>query len=128
MPDSGPDPAQIAMIRDAIIAEHPYSRNDGQKAGTLLPVIRQQLTIARRSNPVIDEYFTKLGIEAGALQSLEDVPSIPVQMFKLFDLRTCPEDAVVKVLKSSGTTGSMPSRIPLDKSTTLNQIDRKSVV
>lgn len=122
MPDSGPDPAQIAMIRDAIIAEHPYSRDDGQKAGSLLPVIRQQLTIARRSNPVIDEYFRKLGIEVGALKSLEDVPSIPVQMFKLFDLRTCPEDAVVRVLQSSGTTGSMPSRIPLDKSTTLNQI------
>jgi len=122
MPDSGPDSAQIAMIRDAIIAEHPSSQDDGQKSKTLLPVIKQQLNIARRSNPVIDDYYTKLGIEVEAMQSLEDVPNIPVQMFKLFDLRTCPEHAVVKMLQSSGTTGSLPSRIPLDKSTTLNQI------
>jgi len=122
MPDSGPDPARIAAIRDAIIAEHPYSRNDGQRSGNLLPVIRQQLTIARRSNPVINDYLRKLGIEVDAMESLEDVPPIPVQMFKLFDLRTCPEDAVVKILQSSGTTGGVPSRIPLDKSTTLSQI------
>lgn len=43
-------------------------------------------------------------------------------MFKVFDLRTCPEQEIVKILQSSGTTGGTPSRIPLDKATTLNQI------
>lgn len=43
-------------------------------------------------------------------------------MFKIFDLSTCPEQEIVKILQSSGTTGSAQSRIPLNKTTILYQI------
>jgi len=113
---------QESQTRDTIIAQVPYSQEDQQKNEWLLPIIREQLKTAQRNNQQIDNYFTRLGIEVDAIQRLEDVPYIPVQMFKLFDLRTCREQDIAKVLQSSGTTNGAPSKIPLDKATTLNQI------
>ncbi len=122
MPDADPVPPKGAWTRDALIALPPYSQDDQRKNEFLLPIIKEQLEIARRNNRLINNYFSKQGIEVNAIQRLEDVPYIPVQMFKDFDFRTCPEQEIVKILQSSGTTGGTPSRIPLDKATTLNQI------
>ncbi len=108
--------------RGELLNQAPYFSEDQQKNEYLLPIIRQQLKTARHNNRQIDNFFSKQGININAIQKLEDIPYIPVQMFKLFDLRTCPEQEIVKVLQSSGTTGGTPSRIPLDKATTLNQI------
>ena len=113
---------QETMARDALLAFDPYTLDDRQKNERLMPIFREQLKDARGNNRHIEHYFSKLQIDIDALQQPEDVPFIPVQMFKHFDLRTCPENVVAKILQSSGTTGGTPSRIPLDKSTTLNQI------
>lgn len=122
MPHADSIPKKRAWNRDAIVALAPYSQDDRHKNELLLPIIKEQLEIARRNNQHIRNYFSKKGIRIDAIQRLEDVPYIPVQMFKLFDLGTCPEHEIVKILQSSGTTGGTPSRIPLDKATTLNQI------
>ena len=122
MPDTGPISKRESCARDALLVQAPYSSGDQEKSTCLLPIIREQLKTARRNNRHIDSLFTKQGIDTDAIEALEDVPYIPVQMFKLFDLRTCPEQEIAKVLRSSGTTGGTPSRIPLDKATTINQI------
>jgi hypothetical protein len=108
--------------REKLLTQAPYASEDRQKNEDLLPIIREQLKTARRNNRQIDDFFTKQGIDIEAIQKPEDVPYIPVQMFKNFDLRICPEQEIVKILQSSGTTGGTPSRIPLDKATTINQI------
>jgi hypothetical protein len=122
MPHSEQDQSENAPTRDSLISEDPYSREDAEKCGNLLPIIKEQLKSARQNNRQIDAFFAKQNIDIDAMSRLEDVPFIPVQMFKSFDLRTCPEQAISKVLQSSGTTGGTPSRIPLDKATTMNQI------
>jgi hypothetical protein len=48
---------------------------------------------------------------------IEDVPFIPVRLFKQLELRSIPRKAVFKTLTSSGTTGQTPSRIFLDAET-----------
>lgn len=52
---------------------------------------------------------------------LEDVPFLPVQLFKLMDLKSIADADVVKVLTSSGTTGQAVSKIYLDKETSIKQ-------
>jgi hypothetical protein len=47
----------------------------------------------------------------------EDVPVLPVSLFKEFDLLSVDETAVARVLRSSGTTGQIPSRVYLDTET-----------
>jgi phenylacetate-coenzyme A ligase PaaK-like adenylate-forming protein len=122
MPETEPVRTYGATTREKLLTQAPYASEDRQKEEELLPIIREQLKTARRNNRQIDDFFTKQGIDIETIQKPEDVPYIPVQMFKHFDLRTCPEQEIVKVLQSSGTTGGIPSRIPLDKATTINQI------
>ena len=53
--------------------------------------------------------------------SLEELPFLPVRLFKMTDLVSVPSEDVVKTLTSSGTSGQRPSRIFLDKETSMSQ-------
>lgn len=55
------------------------------------------------------------------VNSLEEVPFLPVQLFKLMDLKSIPQEEVIKVLTSSGTTGQAVSKIYLNKETSVVQ-------
>ena len=48
---------------------------------------------------------------------LEDLPWLPVQLFKRLELKSVPDEQIVRTLVSSGTTGAAPSRVFLDKET-----------
>jgi hypothetical protein len=50
-------------------------------------------------------------------ESLEQLPWLPVQLFKRLDLKSVPDAQIVRTLVSSGTTGAAPSRVFLDKDT-----------
>ncbi len=52
---------------------------------------------------------------------LEDLPFLPVQIFKNFKMISVKEKNIVKVLLSSGTSTGKPSKIYLDKSNSLSQ-------
>ena len=49
--------------------------------------------------------------------SLEALPWLPVQLFKRLDLKSVPDEQIVRTLVSSGTTGAAPSRVFLDRDT-----------
>lgn len=51
----------------------------------------------------------------------EDMPSLPVRLFKQFDLLSVPRNRVIKTMTSSGTSGQAVSRIYLDKDTSTRQ-------
>ncbi len=61
------------------------------------------------------------GIVPGRRFALEDIPFIPVQLFKRYELASVPPEEVFKVLTSSGTTGQQVSRITLDRDTSMAQ-------
>ncbi|MFD2442709.1 acyl-protein synthetase [Bacillus sp. CGMCC 1.16607] len=50
-------------------------------------------------------------------ETLERIPYLPVQLFKLMDLYSFKKEEVFKVLTSSGTTSQQVSKIYLDKDT-----------
>jgi len=62
-----------------------------------------------------------LGHDIAAIHSIEDIPFIPVRLFKMFELSSVPQDEIFKTLTSSGTTGQAVSKIFLDKETASNQ-------
>lgn len=105
-----------------LLQQPPYSLQDDEKNRILLQIVKNQLDQAVNNNHHLANLFSKLRIVPDKIECLEDVPPLPVQMFKYFDLKTCPEDQVVKVLRSSGTTTGTTSRVPLSKNTTINQI------
>jgi len=61
------------------------------------------------------------GYRADRSFTLDEVPFIPVNLFKSYELKSIPSDAVFKVLTSSGTTSQQVSRIFLDKETSAIQ-------
>lgn len=59
--------------------------------------------------------------ERTAAAAEEDIPFLPVSIFKEMDLRSIPEEEVFKTITSSGTSGQRPSRIFLDGRTSALQ-------
>jgi phenylacetate-coenzyme A ligase PaaK-like adenylate-forming protein len=55
------------------------------------------------------------------MERLEDFPFLPVRIFKELELKSVPENEIFKVMKSSGTTGQLQSKIFLDKETAILQ-------
>lgn len=53
--------------------------------------------------------------------SYYDLPFLPVRLFKEMELKSIPDDEVVKTMTSSGTTGQVVSKIYLDRTTSFNQ-------
>jgi len=53
--------------------------------------------------------------------ALEQVPFLPVRLFKEYELSSVPAEDVFKVLTSSGTTSQRVSRIVLDRDTSMAQ-------
>ncbi|RKJ21974.1 acyl-protein synthetase, partial [Butyricicoccus sp. 1XD8-22] len=98
----------------------PYHLNKEEKASKLLARLNELTKIHVKNNQEYKAMLEKSGLKVEA-QYLEEVPFLPVQMFKLIDLVSVPKEEVVKVLTSSGTTGQQVSKIYLDKETSLAQ-------
>lgn len=70
--------------------------------------------------PPYSRLIRSYGYAPGCIHQLHDVPFIPARMFKTTRLTSVPEDAIVKTLVSSGTSGDK-SVIALDRLTATAQ-------
>ena len=61
------------------------------------------------------------GVDISKIHHYEELPYLPVSLFKDLTLRSVSEDDVVKTMTSSGTTGQKTSKIYLDRETSANQ-------
>lgn len=105
---------------DALIAEKQYRYTDAEKEALLLPIMVSQLKNHYKNNLYIRSWLDKLQIDIDQIRSLEEIPLLPTQMFKFFDLQTSP-DKLQRVLFSSSTTSQTPSKIPINSVTARRQ-------
>ncbi|MDR1912977.1 MAG: acyl-protein synthetase [Clostridiales bacterium] len=56
-----------------------------------------------------------------SVESYEDIPFLPVRLFKELTLKSVPEEEIFKTMTSSGTTGQSVSKIYLDRETSNSQ-------
>ncbi len=56
------------------------------------------------------------------INRIEDLPYLPVRLFKSQNIKSIPDKDIFKTLTSSGTTGQQLSRIVLDKETSMLQV------
>jgi hypothetical protein len=103
----------------ALLDMPPFGLSQADKRAKLVPMLRALTEHhAERCPPyrnVLDRVFG--GADQLRMERLEDVPFLPVTLFKTHELSSVPESKVVKVLTSSGTTGQQPSRVFLDAET-----------
>ena len=66
--------------------------------------------------------MNKFGRVSAKAESIEEVPFLPVRLFKHVDLLSIPHNKVIKTMTSSGTSGQVVSCIYLDKETSALQV------
>ena len=108
------------MIKDIISADQ-FQISQKEKEIKLLPIFKEQITNQMESLTNLKSFYEKFGVDIEKLNSINKVPPIPVNMFKKFDLRTCKEEDVVRILHSSSTSTGIPSKIYIDKKTAFRQ-------
>lgn len=94
----------------------PYELSKNEKETHLLQRLNELTAWHMTHCEAYRQMIQKSQLQTEAKQ-LEDIPYFPVQLFKLMDLYSVPQEEVFKVLTSSGTTGQQVSKIYLDKET-----------
>jgi len=104
-----------------VLATPPYSLDKQTKksllAQGLCDLTRHHYASCDPYRRILDAISFKVHVDA----ELEDIPFLPVRLFKELDLLSVPHTDIVKTMTSSGTTGQAVSRIYLDRETSANQ-------
>jgi phenylacetate-coenzyme A ligase PaaK-like adenylate-forming protein len=111
----------IDQALEQLISAPQFQMRYAEKQQVLLPLLLERARHCADHNELLRKHNDQLGFESRPLERYEDLPYLPVAMFKEFDLATVPPERVMRTLLSSATTTGTPSRIPLDKGTSKRQ-------
>lgn len=93
----------------------PFSLSAQEKEKLYTKILSDRTLLHKENCPdyaKILNFFSQDTLKWGHTREL---PFIPVRLFKYYVLKSIPDDEVVKIMTSSGTTGQQVSRIYLDK-------------
>lgn len=96
------------------MSEDVFTLKQADKDRILLAELSALVAHHRERSPEYDRILVASGQARDSYADVADLPWLPVRMFKNHHLKSIPDDEVVKVLTSSGTTGDV-SRIYLDR-------------
>ena len=104
-----------------ILSYAPYELDSNRKKALLLERLNS-LTHLHYDN--CKEYKKFIDMLYGGIRqynAIEEIPFLPVSLFKKMELKSVDEKNIFKTMTSSGTTGQQVSKIFLDKNTANNQ-------
>ncbi len=99
----------------------PYGMAHEEKQAFLTEELRALTAMHRERCPEYARLLEASGCDAAAIGSFEELPPLPVRLFKEFSLKSVPEEELHRTMTSSGTTGQQVSRIYLDRETSTLQ-------
>ena len=109
------------MTLEELLNVAPYSMGKEEKHAVLDEYL---VNLTKYHYEHSEEYRKMLdgtGFDINKVHHYEDLPYLPVSLFKDLTLRSVAEDEVIKTMTSSGTTGQKTSKIYLDRETASNQ-------
>ena len=109
------------MTFEEIMMIHPFSMKQEDKEVLLTERLCELTELHRRSCPEYQRILDAMDYKQENVKSYRDLPFLPVRLFKELDLKSVPQENVVKTMTSSGTTGQAVSRIYLDRTTSASQ-------
>jgi phenylacetate-coenzyme A ligase PaaK-like adenylate-forming protein len=102
---------------DAYFGSPPYSLDRESKRARLTETLGALTRHHYQACPEYRRILDAMQFEPNSVRSPEELPFLPVRLFKEYELRSVDRTEVVKTMTSSGTTGQQVSRIFLDKTT-----------
>jgi phenylacetate-coenzyme A ligase PaaK-like adenylate-forming protein len=109
------------MKIEEILNISPYSLAKAEKTKMLDERLLEMTVHHYMSCDLYRRYIDALGVNISRLPSYDQLPFLPVRVFKEYDLASVPKEEVIKTMTSSGTSGQQRSRIYLDRATSANQ-------
>lgn len=99
----------------------PYALAREEKATLLTERLRELTALHDRACPAYHGMLAARGVVPRNIDRLEDVPFLPVSLFKQMELLSVDRSRIFKTMTSSGTSGQAVSRIFLDRDTAMRQ-------
>lgn len=109
------------MTFEEIFEIPPYSLDKEKKEEVLTERLTELTRLHRKHCPEYGRILDSISFSEEKCRSYKELPFLPVRMFKELELKSVPQEDVVKIMTSSGTTGQAVSRIFLDRATASNQ-------
>lgn len=104
-----------------ILQREPYGVSREEKRALLTEKLKELTARHADACPAYGRMLRTIGYDSARTDSYEQLPFLPVRLFKEMELMSVPRDEVFKTMTSSGTTGQAVSRIFLDRATAANQ-------
>ncbi len=101
----------------ALLALPVYGLNREEKRAFLTGELASLTRLHAQRCPAYARMLSAAGVDPDAVTDYAQLPPLPVRLFKEFDLKSVPDEALTKTVTSSGTTGQQVSRIYLDRET-----------
>jgi hypothetical protein len=108
------DPSAMA---EQLLGTPPYSIVDEVKREYYAHALSELTLHHSERSPEYRRIAGLLGYRSGDRLGMEEVPFIPVRLFKEYELRSVERNKIFKTMTSSGTTGQAVSKIYLDRVT-----------
>ncbi len=105
------------MNYEELLRRGPYELGAEEKKKIYADMLSELTDSHRNRCMVYDRGCRALGDAPGSHRTEEEIPMVPVSMFKEMELRSVPTGDVFKTVTSSGTTGQKTSKIVLDERT-----------
>ena len=99
----------------------PYSWDKAEKGAALTAALKDLTAHHAVKCVPYRRMLAACGFDLGTISSYEELPFLPVSLFKDLDLASIPKEELFKTMTSSGTTGQAVSKIYLDRETANRQ-------
>ena len=106
---------------NSIIDVLPFSLSKGEKTLLYADALYELTKYHYANCPQYRKILDTLGFDPALKHPVEDIPFIPVRLFKDYELSSVESSQIIKTMTSSGTTGQSVSRIFIDHITATNQ-------
>lgn len=106
----------------------PFGLTPAEKMTAFTDVLREPIISHRRRCLPYRNILDASGFDPAAAYTLQELPFLPVRLFKSVDLCSAPPEEVGRVVTSSGTSGQIPSKIYLDALTADRQRHALAVI
>ena len=112
---------RTTVVVEELLATPPFGMESGEKRGLYAQELSDLTLHHYHCCPEYRRLSSLLGYTPDARMAVEEIPFIPVRLFKEYDLLSVGKQDIIKTMTSSGTSGQAVSRIYLDKTTAAYQ-------